>query len=47
MTEPTSEVSASAEAGGESETAAALQQSQLSVRELLEAGVHFGHQTRR
>jgi small subunit ribosomal protein S2 len=47
MTEPTSEVSASAEAGGESETAAAIQQSQLSVRELLEAGVHFGHQTRR
>jgi small subunit ribosomal protein S2 len=47
MTEPTSEVSASAEVGGESETAAALQQSQLSVRELLEAGVHFGHQTRR
>ncbi len=47
MTEPTSEVSASAEAGGESETAAALQQSQLSVRDLLEAGVHFGHQTRR
>jgi small subunit ribosomal protein S2 len=47
MTEPTSEVSASAEAGGESETAAALQQKQLSVRDLLEAGVHFGHQTRR
>ena len=47
MTEPTPEVSASAEAGGESETAAALEQSQLSVRELLEAGVHFGHQTRR
>jgi small subunit ribosomal protein S2 len=47
MTEPTSEVSTSAEAGGESETAAAIQQSQLSVRELLEAGVHFGHQTRR
>jgi small subunit ribosomal protein S2 len=47
MTEPTSEVSTSAEEGGESETAAALQQSQLSIRELLEAGVHFGHQTRR
>jgi len=41
MTDSTPEVSASAEAGGESETAAALQQSQLSVRDLLEAGVHF------
>jgi small subunit ribosomal protein S2 len=47
MAEPTSEASASADAGGASETAAALQQTVLNVRELLEAGVHFGHQTRR
>jgi small subunit ribosomal protein S2 len=47
MSEPTSEATASAEAGGVSETAVALQKTQLSVRELLEAGVHFGHQTRR
>jgi len=30
-----------------SQTAAALERAELSVRELLEAGVHFGHQTRR
>jgi len=28
-------------------TAAALEQAEVSVRELIEAGVHFGHQTRR
>ncbi len=32
---------------GTSETAAALAQSKINVRDLLEAGVHFGHQTRR
>jgi small subunit ribosomal protein S2 len=30
-----------------SEIAAALEETQLSIRTLLEAGVHFGHQTRR
>ncbi|MCH2170066.1 30S ribosomal protein S2 [Myxococcota bacterium] len=40
---------AEAEAASEtpSETGAQLEQTQLTVRELLEAGVHFGHQTRR
>jgi small subunit ribosomal protein S2 len=47
MTQPPSEAIASAHAGGASETAAALARSDLSVRDLLEAGVHFGHQTRR
>jgi len=47
MSEPTSEASASAQAGGASQTADALARQQLTVRTLLEAGVHFGHQTRR
>jgi small subunit ribosomal protein S2 len=56
MSETTADPSATAEgaegvaaatgAGAEG-LAAALQQEQLSVRSLLEAGVHFGHQTRR
>jgi small subunit ribosomal protein S2 len=54
MADPTAEVPASPEAGDapptsatESETAAALETAKPTVRELLEAGVHFGHQTRR
>lgn len=47
MSEPTSEVPTSADAGGTSETAAALERSELNIHELIEAGVHFGHQTRR
>ncbi len=31
----------------ESQTAEAIERTEVSVRELLEAGVHFGHQTRR
>ena len=46
MSEATSGAPASAE-GVASQTAAAIQKSELSVTELLEAGVHFGHQTRR
>ncbi|MEE9607196.1 MAG: 30S ribosomal protein S2 [Myxococcota bacterium] len=48
MADPTAEAPAPAEAGAaqSSETAAALRE-ELSVRTLLEAGVHFGHQTRR
>ncbi len=34
-------------AEGASETAAALEKKELTIRELLEAGVHFGHQTHR
>jgi small subunit ribosomal protein S2 len=44
-TAPGPEVAAAAPPGAE--TAAALADSALSVRSLLEAGVHFGHQTRR
>ena len=47
MSEPTSEVPTSADADGTSETAAALERSELNIRDLIEAGVHFGHQTRR
>jgi len=50
MSDPTVETPASSEAGAPqpiSETAAALAKSELSIRDLLEAGVHFGHQTRR
>ena len=47
MSEPTTGASASADAAGASATAAALERQQLTVRDLVEAGVHFGHQTRR
>ena len=55
MSEPTAEAPASsdpstpadASAPPSSETAALLHKTELSIRELLEAGVHFGHQTRR
>ena len=47
MSEPTSEVPTSADAGGTSETAAALERSELNIHDLIEAGVHFGHQTHR
>jgi small subunit ribosomal protein S2 len=43
MADPT----ASTPAAAPSTTAAALEQAELGVRELIEAGVHFGHQTRR
>ncbi len=46
MSESTPEAPASADAAA-SETAAALNTAEVSIRELLEAGVHFGHQTRR
>jgi small subunit ribosomal protein S2 len=44
MAEPTASASQPPAARA---TAAALEQSELGVRELIEAGVHFGHQTRR
>ena len=50
MSEPTAETLTSSEAGvpqPPSETAAALAKTEPSIQELLEAGVHFGHQTRR
>jgi small subunit ribosomal protein S2 len=50
MADPSAETPAATEAGGAdpvSATAAALKSAKLTVRELLEAGVHFGHQTRR
>ena len=47
MSEPTTEASASGEEAVASETAAALEKTALSIPELIEAGVHFGHQTRR
>jgi small subunit ribosomal protein S2 len=47
MNETGSEAGASEQAGGASETAAALEKQELTIRELLEAGVHFGHQTHR
>jgi small subunit ribosomal protein S2 len=47
MSEPTTGAGAPAEAAGASATAAALQRKELTIHELLEAGVHFGHQTRR
>jgi len=47
MSEPTSEAAASASDAPASVTAEVLQKQELSIRELIEAGVHFGHQTRR
>ena len=47
MSETGSEASASEQAGGASQMAAALEKQELTIRELLEAGVHFGHQTHR
>jgi small subunit ribosomal protein S2 len=47
MSETPVEAPASAPAGGASQTAAALEKTKLTIQELLEAGVHFGHQTRR
>ena len=47
MSEPTSEAPASADAVAASATAAALERQEVTILELLEAGVHFGHQTRR
>jgi small subunit ribosomal protein S2 len=49
MSETTADPSASAggsEAPG-AQTAAALEEVQITIRSMLEAGVHFGHQTRR
>jgi small subunit ribosomal protein S2 len=45
-TDTPSEVAEAAAPSG-SETAAILEETKLSIRALLEAGVHFGHQTRR
>ncbi len=48
MADPTVEAPAASAAGGPaSATAAAIQKSELGIRDLIEAGVHFGHQTRR
>jgi small subunit ribosomal protein S2 len=48
MAEPTAEAPAATGAGAAPPTTAdALESNELSIRELLEAGVHFGHQTRR
>jgi small subunit ribosomal protein S2 len=47
MNQTGSEASASEQEGGVSETASALEKQELTIRELLEAGVHFGHQTHR
>ena len=50
MAETTAETPASTEVGAEaaaSATAAAIENTEITVRDLLEAGVHFGHQTRR
>ena len=47
MSENPPEASAPAEAPVESATAAAIERGEPSITELLEAGVHFGHQTRR
>ena len=48
MAEPTAEAQEATGAGVATDTtAAALESKELSVRDLLEAGVHFGHQTRR
>ena len=47
MSEPTTEAPASADPTAASATAAALETREVTVRDLLEAGVHFGHQTRR
>jgi len=50
MAETTADTPASTEAGAEaaaSATAAAIENKEITIRDLLEAGVHFGHQTRR
>jgi len=50
MSEPTADAPASTEADVQtaaSATAAAIEHQEVSIRDLLEAGVHFGHQTRR
>ena len=47
MSEPTSEASASAPEVPASQTAEALEKQELNISGLIEAGVHFGHQTRR
>ena len=47
MSEPTTEAPASADAAAASATAAALESQEVTIRDLLEAGVHYGHQTRR
>jgi small subunit ribosomal protein S2 len=47
MSEPTTEAPASEDAAAASATAAALETKEVTIRELLDAGVHFGHQTRR
>ena len=50
MSETTADMPASTEADAEAAagaTAAAIETREISVRDLLEAGVHFGHQTRR
>jgi len=50
MAETTADAPDSTEAGTQeavSETAAALEIKEVGIRDLLEAGVHFGHQTRR
>jgi len=50
MAETTADTPASTEVGAEaaaSETAAAIEKQEVTIRDLVEAGVHFGHQTRR
>jgi len=47
MTDPTPDPAVAATGAPGGATAAALQDAELSVRTLLEAGAHFGHQTRR
>jgi small subunit ribosomal protein S2 len=56
MSEPTAQTPAQDEAGANppvpetgpaSETAEAIRSTEVGIRDLLEAGVHFGHQTRR
>ena len=47
MAESTSGPAVTAETGAASSTDAALQSQELTLRDLLESGAHFGHQTRR
>ncbi|MBW2287733.1 MAG: 30S ribosomal protein S2 [Deltaproteobacteria bacterium] len=51
MAETPADVPTSTEVGADetvaSETAAAIERKEITIRELVEAGVHFGHQTRR
>jgi len=47
MSETTTEAPASAPPAVVSETAQALEKKEVSIRDLIEAGVHFGHQTHR